>query len=149
MSRRASTVGCSAETAARALVAACLLLGVDPAEAYGRGRGGKGKTKDQGRHGGYGARVLAAHGVRARLGVAPVVLARMFSIDKTNLAPSQAHRRGITSDQLLVIAEAISGASVASAPEAAQRLISPREVPARPALPRAPSPEPRAPRWLS
>jgi hypothetical protein len=89
----------SAEQAARAIVAACMLLGVDPAKAFEPSRG----NAPAGRK----ARMLAAHGVRARMGIAPQVLARIFALHGPEVAPSQGRKAGFTTDQLLAISEAI------------------------------------------
>ena len=97
--------GVTAEQAARAIVAAGMLLGVDPARAF-EPTTRKGKKRDDAPCGAT-VRILAAHGVRARLGVAPVTLGKIFQVHPNALAPSQRERYGATTDRLLAISEAI------------------------------------------
>ena len=104
----------TAEQAARAIVAACMLLGVDPAKAFDATER-KGRTKNA--PGGFSARVLAAHGVRARLGVSPTTLGKVFQVHPNTVAPSQRAKYGITTDQLLAVSEALGPVGPADARE--------------------------------
>jgi hypothetical protein len=136
--------GLSADAAARAIVAAAMLLGVDPAQAFEPGQA-KGKGVGKAARSGRSVRLLAAHGVRARLGLAPVMLAKVFSLFPQELAPSFGKKSGFTTDHLLVIAEALEASETARAANA--RFLEPMSgVPVRPAPDaRRPTPDARRP----
>lgn len=131
--------GITADQAARAVIAACNLLGQEPSKAFEPGQRGR---KGSGRL----ARTLAAHGVRARLGLAPVVLARVFRITPQELAPSLALKHAFTTDHYLAISEAL-GPIVLESPEAHEAAPAKRAGPSeRPAKGRGATPPSHAQR---
>lgn len=104
----------TAEQAARALVAACRITGVDPERVF-----------DKSASGAYGARIVAAMGARSRLGVAAKGLARVFRVAAADLTPSAGARRKITADHLLTVAEAMTGGAMPDAGDVAELDIEP------------------------
>lgn len=97
----------TAEQAARALVAACRITGVDPNRVFDKGTARAGQRGSV--TGPYGARVMAAMGARSRLGLSPGRLAVVFRVVSADLTPSSGVKRGITAEHLLSVAEAMNG----------------------------------------
>lgn len=99
----------NADTAARALVASARLVGLNPLEIFkpdGRGgartRGVSERTPSR-----YTARIVAAAALRATGVGTPTLLARPLGIHVPDMAPSALAKRGITTDQLLDVANAM------------------------------------------
>ena len=106
----------TAEQAARALVAACRITGVDPEKVFEKGTARAGQFGSV--TGPYGARVMAAMGARSRLGLKPGRLALIFRVASADLTPSSGVKRGITGEHLLSVAEAMTGGAMPSQGEA-------------------------------
>ena len=106
----------TAEQAARALVAACRMTGVDPEKVFDKGTARAGQAGSV--IGPYGARVMAAMGARARLGLKPGRLALVFRVASADLTPSSGVKRGITGEHLLSVAEAMVGGPMPAQEEA-------------------------------
>lgn len=94
----------SAEVIARAVVAAAMLLGQDPTRAF---EANVRKGRDPREKGPRAVRLLAAHGIRARMGAPAGQIAGLLRVTPQELAPSQQKKFGITTDQLLIVAEAL------------------------------------------
>lgn len=94
---------------ASALIAACVVLKINPAEVY--------------EPGGRKARILAAAALKAAARCTARALAGPLKIADTELAPSMLARKQITTDMLLDVVEAIGGP--AGAAEVSQGLASP------------------------
>lgn len=126
----------TAEQAARALVAACRIVGLDPERVFdkGTGRAGQGGSV----MGPYGARVIAAMGARSRLGLAPHQLAGVFRVASADLTPSAGVKRRITADHLLTVAEAMTGGAMPAADRVPDPDLEPEPPePPRPSMRRA------------
>lgn len=127
----------TAEQAARALVAACRITGVDPEKVFDKGTARAGQFGSV--TGPYGARVMAAMGARSRLGLKPGRLALIFRVVSADLTPSSGVKRGITGEHLLAVAEAMTGGAMPSQGEVAINDMDPEP-------PEPPQPSPRRPK---
>lgn len=118
-----------------ALVAACRHLGICPTSAF------QPQTRAS------RARRIAAAGCVARLGVSARAAANLFRIQAIRLAPTKLRDAGITTDDLLVVAEALEKNGLTLGDDAAARFRKPQPKPpievasapartARPATPR-------------
>lgn len=94
----------SAEAVARAMTAAARALGVDPLRVFDRCRG---KARHANGTSPYGARVLAAATVRARLGLTRTRVAIVCKVHAQDLSPANLKKRAITTDHLLEVSEAM------------------------------------------
>ena len=112
--RATETVRISAAHVAVAIVAACRLSGVDPATVFARGCA-------QSRR----ARVIAAAGLAARLGGSKRAIAPLLKVCGPELAPSMLARAGVTTDELLVIAEALQAAGLTGEDRGRDRFVEP------------------------
>lgn len=95
---------------ATALVAACAHYGLNPTEAFDAGHR-KGTRNGVGP---YGARVLAAAGLRARMGFPTSALAKVMKIAGSDIGPASLLKRGVVADDLLAIAQALEASGLAS-----------------------------------
>ncbi|WGM45256.1 hypothetical protein KOAAANKH_00117 [Brevundimonas sp. NIBR10] len=82
-----------------AIAAAARLRGVEPSDAYRRGPAAR------------RVRFLAGAALRARFGQTTFVLADLLAISPQELAPSMLAKAGVTTDDLMTIAEALPVAS--------------------------------------
>jgi len=121
----------SAAHVAVAVVTACRLRGVDPATVFERGQENR------------QARVLAAAGLSARLGVRKTAVAPLLKVFPQEVAPSMLAKAGVTTDGLLAIAEALQAAGLTADDAARERFVAPwvPEV----GVPEAEGPPPEAP----
>lgn len=95
---------------ATALVAACAHYGLHPTEAFDAGHR-KGTRNGVGP---YGARVLAAAGLRARMGFPTSALAKVMKIAGSDIGPASLLKRGVVVDDLLAVAQALESSGLAS-----------------------------------
>lgn len=108
------TVSVSATHVAVAIVAACRLRGVEPATVFARGCAENRQ-----------ARLLAAAGLAARLGCAKTAIAPLLKVCAPELAPSMLARAGVTTDELLAIAEALEAAGLTGGDLPHDRFVKP------------------------
>lgn len=110
---RAGQIHISAAHVAVAVVTACRLRGVDPATVFQRGQENR------------PTRVLVAAGLSARLGCAKAAVARLLKVLPQELAPSMLARFRVTTDELLVIAEALQAAGLTGDDQPRERFVAP------------------------
>lgn len=106
--------GLTAAQVGAALVVAAKMQGLCPSRVFDGAviKDGFGKTLP----GPYHARVVAGAGLRARVGVSAAVCARAVRVAATELAPSMLARRGVTTEMLLDVAEAVNAVSPGAPP---------------------------------
>jgi len=129
MMDRSETVAMTAAHIAVSIVAGCRLMNVDPADAFTSGRGCR------------KARVIAAAGCMARLGWSRLPTARVFHLDPVKLAPSSLSQLKVTTEDLLVVAEALQDHGLTGGDGAEGRFQSPWDPASAPRAGRKPKAE--------